>query len=60
MHHINSLKGIKDKTRNFNLILKQLNRKQIPICHTCHVNITHGRYDGKAVKDLFSESLAAL
>lgn len=60
MHHIKSLKTIKDKTPTFNLILKQLNRKQAPICHTCHVNITQGRYDGKSIKDLFSESLAAL
>jgi hypothetical protein len=60
MHHIKSLKSIKDKTPTFNLILKQLNRKQVPVCHTCHVDITHGRYDGKSVKDLFSESLAAL
>lgn len=60
MHHVNSLKSIKDKNPTFNLILKQLNRKQIPICQPCHVKITHGKYDGKSLKDLFSESLAAL
>jgi hypothetical protein len=60
MHHTNSLKRIKDKTPHFDLILKQLNRKQIPVCHSCHCEITHGRYSGKSLGDLFSKSLAAL
>jgi hypothetical protein len=62
MHHINSLKNIKlgkNKT-SFNLILKQLNRKQIPVCKPCHSSITSGAYDKKSVTDLFNESLAAL
>jgi len=60
MHHINSLKKISNKNRDFNLILQQLNRKQIPVCRPCHVNITNGTYSGKSLKDLFNESLAAL
>jgi hypothetical protein len=63
MHHQNSLKGIKQTIKNqksFKLILMQLNRKQIPVCHNCHVSITHGRYDGLKVSDLFNRSLAAL
>lgn len=62
MHHINSLKNIKlgkNKT-SFNLILKQLNRKQIPVCKPCHSSITSGTYDKKSVTDLFNQSLAAL
>jgi group II intron reverse transcriptase/maturase len=60
MHHINSLKSIKKRKPDFNLILKQLNRKQIPVCKSCHICITNGTYDGKSLKDLFSQSLAAL
>lgn len=63
MHHLNSLKGIKMNDKNktsFNQILKQLNRKQIPVCHQCHVNITNGAYNGKKLIEFFSESLAAL
>jgi len=64
MHHVKSLKSIKTLTKNnkttFDLILKQLNRKQIPVCHDCHVRITSGRYSGKGLTDLFNESLAAL
>ncbi len=64
MHHIKSLKNIKKlplKSRgSFNSILKQLNRKQVPVCKKCHTDITSGRYSGTSLKDLFSESLAAL
>jgi len=60
MHHINSIKSITHKNKDFNLILKQLNRKQIPVCQTCHTSITHGRYSGISIKDLFSASLAAM
>lgn len=59
MHHIKSLKSIKNKTQNFNLILKQLNRKQIPVCHQCHVSITTGKYDSTKLNEFFSISLAA-
>jgi group II intron reverse transcriptase/maturase len=63
MHHINSLKNIKVGSKNessFNTILKQLNRKQIPVCKECHSSITHGEYSGLKLTDLFNESLAAL
>lgn len=60
MHHIKSIKSIKNKTQDFNLILKQLNRKQVPVCHSCHTTITSGTYSGKSIKDLFSESLAKM
>ena len=63
MHHLKSLKDIKMNNKNsqtFNSILKQLNRKQIPVCKTCHVSITNGSYSGKKLTDLFSESLAAM
>lgn len=64
MHHIKSLKNIKNlpsKSKgSFNTILKQLNRKQVPVCKSCHVEITSGRYSGTSLKDLFSDSLAQL
>ena len=60
MHHVNSLKNIKKKSSDFNIILKQLNRKQIPICNSCHIRVTNGEYSGKSLNDLFHESLAAL
>jgi len=26
--------------------MAQMNRKQIPVCHQCHVKIHKGKYDG--------------
>lgn len=63
MHHVRSIKSIKlskKNKRSFSLILKQLNRLQIPVCHSCHVNITNGKYSGMKLTELFSQSLAAL
>lgn len=62
-HHINSLKSIKLNKKNkssFDLILRQINRKQIPVCNSCHICITNGEYDGMQLSQLFSESLARL
>lgn len=63
MHHKKSLKSIKQSKTNktsFNLILKQLNRKQIPVCRKCHNAITSGQYDGMKLTDLYDISLAKL
>lgn len=49
LHHINSLKNIKKDKSHFSKVIQQINRKQIPVCHSCHMDITHGRYDGNKV-----------
>ena len=36
----------KGKVSEFDQILKQINRKQIPICKPCHKKIHKGKYDG--------------
>jgi len=49
MHHVRSLRpGKTSKTNNrspFQDILDKLNRKQIPLCHECHTNVTHGKHN---------------
>lgn len=53
MHHVRHLrKGGRVVVRGFNRILADVNRKQIPVCHECHVRIHSGKYDGKSLKDL--------
>lgn len=53
MHHVRHLrKGGKIVVRGFNRVMAQINRKQIPVCHECHVLIHAGKYDGKSLKDL--------
>jgi group II intron reverse transcriptase/maturase len=63
MHHMNSLKNIKQSKKEkqpFSVILKQLNRKQIPVCRECHRAITNGEYHGMKLSELYSKALAAL
>ncbi|WP_411685911.1 HNH endonuclease [Aeromonas caviae] len=53
MHHVRHLrKGNKTVVSGFNRIMADINRKQIPVCRKCHVQIHNGKYDGKALKDL--------
>jgi len=47
-HHINSLRSIKDKTKDpYKVLRQQINRLQIPVCADCHLSITNGTYDRK-------------
>lgn len=47
MHHVRHIRktGAKPLT-GFNAILQVLNRKQLPVCKSCHQKIHHGEYDG--------------
>jgi hypothetical protein len=55
-HHVNKLehlkkrwKGRKSKPKWAQWMIAR-NRKVIVVCHSCHQNITYGRYDGQKVK----------
>lgn len=51
MHHVKSLKdGKNDNT--FHQVMININRKQIPVCRTCHLKIHKGEYDGPSLKEL--------
>lgn len=58
MHHIRHVRGYRSST--FGHIMGVINRKQIPVCKTCHVNIHTGRYDGIALSDFANPYLAKL
>ncbi len=45
MHHIRALKEGKGKN-TFANIMRNMNRKQIPVCRPCHNRIHRGEYDG--------------
>lgn len=57
-HHVRHIKV--GKSEGFLQVMKQLNRKQIPTCHNCHVNIHKGLYDGIKLTDLYDEQLIVL
>ena len=50
MHHVKHIR--KGKTEGFTQIMRQLNRKQIPVCLSCHTKIHSGKYDGIALNKL--------
>ena len=60
LHHINSLRSIKNKDR-YEAIRMQINRVQIPVCSSCHNDITNGKYsDPKSPIEFYNEFLAKL
>ncbi len=50
MHHLKHI--AKDRSSGFNQILKQVKRKQIPVCTECHKSIHDGSYDGMSLSDI--------
>jgi group II intron reverse transcriptase/maturase len=54
MHHVRHIRKLSDKRKpvGFHRVLRNLNRKQIPVCRTCHRKIHQGLYDGLSLKDL--------
>jgi hypothetical protein len=53
MHHVRHIRKLSSKREatGFNRILRMLNRKQIPVCETCHRNIHRGEYDHLKLAD---------
>jgi hypothetical protein len=52
MHHVRHIRKSGMKVKGFHRLMRSLNKKQIPVCHSCHVKIHQGKYDGMALKDL--------
>lgn len=54
MHHVRHVRKLTNKriATGFNLILRAINRKQIPVCTACHGKIHRGEYDGLKLSDL--------
>jgi len=57
-HHVKHIR--KDKVTGFTQILRQLNRKQIVVCHSCHQLIHTGKYDGLSLTDISHPELAQI
>jgi group II intron reverse transcriptase/maturase len=54
MHHVRHIRKLSDKRQatGFNRVLRRLNRKQIPVCKTCHEKIHRGTYDSLKLSDM--------
>lgn len=52
MHHVKHIRKLGKKVSGFTRLMAQINRKQVPLCSTCHKKVHKGTYDGLALKDL--------
>lgn len=53
MHHVRHIRKMDGAApKGFTRVMQALNRKQVPVCKTCHTKIHRGEYDGLSLKDL--------
>lgn len=54
MHHVKHIRKTTDKIKKdyWTRIMSSMNRKQIPVCRSCHNLIHRGKYDQIALKDI--------
>ncbi len=54
MHHVRHIRKLSHKREatGFNRLLRAINRKQIPVCTTCHHKIHQGEYDSLKLSEL--------
>ena len=54
MHHVRHIRKLSHQRKpiGFNRILRAINRKQIPVCKSCHGKIHRGEYDHLNLSDL--------
>lgn len=55
LHHVRHVR--KGKVTGFLQVMKDLNRRQIPLCANCHRNVHKGIYDNIALRDIYDEEL---
>lgn len=52
MHHLRHIRTINVTLNPFDKMLARINRKQVPLCRSCHLDVHAGRYHGKSLKHL--------
>jgi group II intron reverse transcriptase/maturase len=53
MHHVRHIRKMtRRKASGFVRVMRALNRKQVPVCRSCHQGIHQGKYDGLNLSDL--------
>jgi group II intron reverse transcriptase/maturase len=50
MHHLKHIRKTGEKLNSFGQIMSQLNRKQMPLCQSCHRKVHTGQYDGVSLR----------
>ena len=55
MHHVNHVRKEGYRYGGFHQQMALLNRKQVPLCHTCHKRVHAGLYDGPSLEELHKQ-----
>jgi hypothetical protein len=50
MHHVRHIKTINLNLNPFDKMMARINRKQVPLCHSCHSKVHRGDYKGLSIK----------
>jgi group II intron reverse transcriptase/maturase len=56
MHHVKHIRKMNVKLTAQEKSMGSLNRKQIPVCRTCHQDIHKGVYDGVALREVINKN----
>jgi hypothetical protein len=49
MHHVRHIRKRGKRVQGFTLYMAAINRKQVPVCQSCHREIHNGKYDGPSL-----------
>ncbi|HKJ87460.1 MAG TPA: hypothetical protein VKA48_03040, partial [Gammaproteobacteria bacterium] len=52
MHHVRHVRKMGSAPKGFHRMMANINRKQVPLCKTCHSAVHAGKYDGLKLSDL--------
>lgn len=52
MHHVRHIKTINITLNPFDKMMARINRKQVPLCRSCHNQVHTGKYHGKSLRYL--------
>src|SRR5258707_10174687 len=53
MHHIKHIKTINPRLSPFDKLMARINRKQVPLCRSCHLKVHLGTYVGLPLKHFY-------
>jgi hypothetical protein len=53
MHHVKHIKTINPRLSPFDHLLARINRKQVPLCKSCHLKVHLGTYNGRPLRHFY-------
>jgi hypothetical protein len=50
MHHVRHIRTVNAKLDSFAKLMSKINRKQVPLCASCHLKVHNGEYAGMSLQ----------